>query len=163
MKKITAIVLAASLGGCANIDMTRDEMLATAAGAAIGGVVGYQIGGGVLMNSLFATAGTVVGGAGAYMTIRALQGSDRAAYDDTAKKGLASAEDGQILDWKNPETGNSGIFRPVHSFYTREGRLCRQYRATVSFSKDVHSGVGMACLGNDGHWQVVSDQFKAQG
>lgn len=163
MKKITAIVLAASLGGCGNIDMTRDEMLASAAGAAIGGVLGYQIGGGILMNSLFATAGTVVGGTGAYMTIRALQGSDRAAYDDTAQKGLASAEDGQILDWKNPETGHSGIFRPVRSFYTAEGRLCRQYRATVSFSKVVQSGVGVACLGSDGRWQIVSDQFKAQG
>ena len=163
MKKITALVLAASLGGCANIDMTREEMLATAAGAAVGGILGYQIGGTVLVNSLFATAGTVVGGTGAYLTIRALRGSDRAAYDDTAQKGLASAEDGKILDWKNPETGHSGIFRPVRSFYTAEGRLCRQYRATVSFSEDVQSGVGVACLGNDGRWQIVSDQFKAQG
>ena len=163
MKKITAIVLAASLGGCANIDMTRDEMLATAAGAAVGGVLGYQIGGGILVQSLFATAGTVVGGTGAYMTIRALQGSDLAAYDDTAQKGLASSVDGQILDWKNLETGHSGIFRPVRSFFTAEGRLCRQYRATVSFSKVVQSGVGMACLGSDGRWQIVSDQFKAQG
>lgn len=162
MKKITALALAASLGGCGNIDMTREEMLATAAGAAVGGIVGYQIGGTVLVNSLFAAAGTVVGGAGGYLTIRALQGSDRAAYDDTAQKGLASAEDGQIVDWKNPETGHSGIFRPVRSFYTAEGRWCRQYRATVAFSEDVQSGVGMACLGNDGRWQIVSDQFKAQ-
>ena len=34
MKKLTAIVLAVSLGGCANVDMTREEMLVTAAGAA---------------------------------------------------------------------------------------------------------------------------------
>ena len=62
MKKLTAIVLAVSLGGCANVDMTREEMLVTAAGAAAGGILGYQFGGGIIMNSLFATAGTVAGG-----------------------------------------------------------------------------------------------------
>ena len=63
MKKLTAIVLAVSLGGCANVDMTREEMLVTAAGAAAGGILGYQFGGGIIMNSLFTTAGTVAGGA----------------------------------------------------------------------------------------------------
>ena len=36
MKKLAAIVLAVSLGGCANVEMTREEMLVTAAGAAAG-------------------------------------------------------------------------------------------------------------------------------
>ena len=40
MKKLTAIVLAASLGGCANVDMTREETPVTAAGAAVGGILG---------------------------------------------------------------------------------------------------------------------------
>ena len=35
-KKIAAIVLALSLGGCANVDMSREEMLGAAAGAAAG-------------------------------------------------------------------------------------------------------------------------------
>ncbi|MAF94341.1 MAG: hypothetical protein CMM60_01045 [Rhodospirillaceae bacterium] len=41
--------------------MTREEMPVTAADAAVGGIPGYQLGGGVIMNSLFATAGTVAG------------------------------------------------------------------------------------------------------
>ena len=41
MKKLTAIILAVSLGGCANVDMTREEMLVTAAGAAAGGILGF--------------------------------------------------------------------------------------------------------------------------
>ena len=163
MKKITAVVLAVSLGGCANIDMTGEEMLGTMAGAAAGGAIGYSLGGSTFISSLFAVGGAAAGGTSGFLITRALRGSDLAAYDKTAQKGLASAKDSQILDWQNPETGNSGIFRPVRSFHTADGRLCRQYRATVAFPKDVVSGVGMACQGTDGRWQIVSDDFTTQG
>ena len=159
-KKVTAIVLVAALGGCADVQMSREELLGTAAGALAGGVVGASIGGTVLMNSLFATAGTVTGGVAGYMTTRAVMGSDRVQYDRTAQKGLAVAGEGQVLNWQNPETGNSGIFRTVRSFYTADGSYCRQYRSTVAFEKDVHSGNGMACLRENGIWQVVSDDFS---
>jgi len=159
-RKIAAVVIAVSLAGCANADMTREEMLGAAAGAAAGGLLGYQLGGGILVNSLFATIGTVAGGAGGYYATRALMGSDLAAYERTAQKGLAQASDGQILEWQNPETGNSGIFRTIRSFKMADGRYCRQYRATVSFEKNVRSGVGMACRQDGGQWQVVSDDFS---
>jgi surface antigen len=159
-KKIAAIVLALSLGGCANVDMSREEMLGAAAGAAAGGFLGYQIGGGLIMNSLFATLGTVAGGAAGLYATQALMGSDRVAYDQTAQKGLNESNDGEVVNWRNPETGNSGIFRPVRSFYLADGRYCRQYRATVSFEKNVRSGAGMACRQDNGQWAVVSDDFS---
>ncbi len=159
-KKVTAIVLAVSLGGCADIEMSREELIGTAAGALAGGVIGASIGGGVLVNSVFATMGTIGGGVAGYMTTRALMGTDRAEYDRTAQKGLTSADDGKVLGWQNPETGNSGIFRTIRSFYTADGSYCRQYRSTVAFEKDVHSGNGMACLRANGSWQVVSDDFS---
>ena len=160
MKKITALVLTVLIGGCANVDMSREEMIGTAVGAALGGIIGYQIGGGLLMNSLWATAGTVAGGTAGYVATRTLVGTDRAAYDRTIQKGLAEAENGEVVDWKNPETGNSGIFRPTNSFYAADGRLCRQYRATVAFKDDVLSGAGMACRNPDGQWQVLADDFN---
>ena len=159
-RKIAAVVMAVSLAGCANADMTREEMLGAAAAAAAGGFLGYQLGGGILVNSLFATIGTVAGGAGGYYATRALMGSDLAAYERTAQKGLAQASDGQILEWQNPETGNSGIFRTIRSFKMADGWYCRQYRTTVSFEKNVRSGVGMACRQDGGQWQVVSDDFS---
>ena len=159
-KKVTAIVLALSLGGCANVDMSREEMLGTAAGAAAGGFLGSQLGGGIFMNSLFATAGTVTGGAAGFYATRALMGSDRAAYDQTAQKGLNESNDGEVVDWQNPKTGHSGIFRPVRSFYLADGRYCRQYRTTVSFKKNVRSGAGMACRQGNGQWAVISDDFS---
>ena len=160
VKKITALVLMMSIGGCANADMNREEMLGTAAGAALGGILGYQFGGGVWMNSLWATVGAVTGGTAGYVATRTLMGTDRVAYDRTAHKGLAAAENGQIFDWKNPEPGNSGIFRPTNSFYSADGRLCRQYRATVAFKDGVRSGAGMACQNPDGQWQVLADDFS---
>jgi len=160
VKKTTSIVLILALGGCANVQMSREEMLGTAAGAAVGGIVGYQLGGGVLLNSLFATAGTLVGGAGGYMATRMLMGSDRAAYEDTTQKGLASAGDGQVVEWRNPETGNSGIFRATGSYRNAQGQQCRQYRSTVVFTDSVRSGAGIACQQADGNWKVVTDDFS---
>jgi surface antigen len=160
VKKVTSIVLILALGGCANVQMNREEMLATAAGAAVGAIVGYQFGGGLLVNSLFATAGTLVGGTAGYMTTRALMGSDRKAYDDTTQKGLASAGDGQIVEWSNPETGNSGIFRATHSYRNAQGQQCRQYRSAVAFNDGVRAGVGIACHQADGSWKVVTDEFS---
>lgn len=160
MKKLTSIVVILALGGCANVQMSREEMLGTAAGAAVGGIVGYQFGGGLLMNSLFATAGTLAGGTAGYLTTRALIGSDRRAYDDTTQKGLALAGDGQIVEWRNPITGNSGIFRATRSYRNGHGQQCRQYRATVAFTDGVRSGTGIACQEADGSWKVVTDEFS---
>lgn len=159
-KKLTAFVLAVSLGGCANVEMSREELLGTAAGAALGGFLGFQLGGGLLMNSAYAALGSVGGGAVGYYSTRTLSGSDRAAYERTAQKGLSQSPDGEVVNWRNPETGNSGIFRPIRSFRLADGRYCRQYRATVSFDKTVHSGDGMACRNADGAWEVVSDDFS---
>ncbi len=161
--KMTAFVLAVTFGGCADVDMNsmnREEMLGTAAGAAVGGILGFQLGGGLLMNSTFATLGTIGGGAAGYYMTRALMGTDRAAYERTAQKGLKESTDGQVVDWQSPDTGNSGIFRPIRSFRLADGRYCRQYRTTVSFDKTVHSGNGMACRNANGQWQVVSDDFS---
>lgn len=167
INKTSLIIMALSIAGCANENMSREELLGTAAGAAAGGFIGYSIGGfglGVgsdsVVNSLFATVGTAAGGYAGYHTTRALMGSDLAEYKRTAEKGLAQANDGQVLDWKNIETGNSGIFRTVGSFRMNDGRLCRQYRTTVSYDKNVRSGVGIACRQPNGHWQVISDDFS---
>ena len=112
------------------------------------------------MNSAFATLGTIGGGAAGYYTIRALMGSDLDAYERSAQKGLKEFSDGQVVDWQNPDTGNSGIFRPIRSFRLADGRYCRQYRTTVSFDKTVHSGDGMACRNANGQWKIVSDHFS---
>lgn len=160
MKKITAIALVVALGGCGNVQMSREEMLGTAGGALLGGVIGYQFGGGIIMPALYATAGTLVGGTAGYVTTRALMGTDRAAYKNTTEMGLNSAQDGQIVEWKNPDTGNTGIFRATSSYRNANGQYCRKYRSTVAFREGVKSGDGIACQQADGTWKVVTDDFS---
>lgn len=159
-KKVTAIVLVVALGGCGNMQMTREEMLGTAGGAALGGIIGYQFGGGTIVPALLATAGTLAGGTAGYMTVRALRGSDRAAYDQTTQRGLNSAGDGQVVEWRNPDTGNSGIFRATSSYRDGNGQYCRQYRSTVAFANGVKSGTGIACQQANGTWKIVTDDFS---
>jgi len=167
IKKIFLVILTLSVLGCANDKRTRVEMLGTAAGAAAGGFLGYSLGGfglgigsDIIADSLYAAVGTAAGGYAGYHTTKALMGSDLAAYERTAEKGLSQASNGQVFDWQNSETGSSGIFRTTSSFYMNDGRLCRQYRTTVSFDKDVRSGVGIACRQKKGQWQVIADDFS---
>ncbi len=159
MRKVAVIVLALSIAGCARVpNVNMVEAAGAAGGAALGGIVGYQFGGG-LGQLLYTAGGAIVGGATGYAATRALVSSDLVLYENTAQTGLAEASDGEISGWSNPETGNSGIFRPVRSFFARDGRYCRQYRTSVAFGDGTQSGDGIACQLADGRWQVVSDHL----
>ena len=154
MRKIAIVLLALSVGGCArNITMT--EVIGTAGGAAIGGFVGSQFGGG-LIRTLFTATGTLAGGVSGYVYARQLIKSDMALYENTAKKGLVNADDGQVLSWLNPETGRSGIFRPTRSFVSAQGQNCRTFRTTISFDDGFESGDGTACETASGKWLIFS-------
>jgi surface antigen len=158
VERKSAIVLIALLAAGCGGRMSTSEMVGAGLGLAAGGAIGYQFGGG-LGQALSTAAGALIGGTAGYVIGRRLSPSDRAEYDRTAQQALAEAPDGGLRDWSNPSTGNSGIIRPVRSYHT-DGRLCRQYRATVAFDRDVLSGTGTACLQADGQWLVVSDAFS---
>ena len=136
----------------------NEDSPGASAGAALGGWVGYQFGGG-LGQMAFTAAGAIVGGAGGYVAANQLLPSDRVLYDSTTRKGLAESADGQVLSWYNPETGNQGVFRPTRSFTAMSGRSCRHYRTTVAFHDGFASSDGTACRMADGQWQIVSNDF----
>ena len=162
MRKIAIVVLALSTGGCAQDISMRDismpGLIGASAGAALGGYVGYQFGGG-LGQIAYTAVGALVGGAGGYIAAEQLLPSDLTFYDSTTQKGLAESPDGQVLSWYNPETGNQGAFRPTHTFTAMNGRSCRHYRTTVAFQDGFASGDGTACRMADGRWQIVSNEF----
>ncbi len=163
MKKILIGVLVVGLSGCAGLkertqQVTWLEVVGTVGGAAVGGIAGSQLGAG-FGNSLYMAAGTLIGGAAGYATVRRLAPADQALYDATATKALAEARPGEILSWNNPNSGNSGIFRTINSYQTAGGRLCRGYRTTVAFSDAVEAGGGTACQQADGSWIRLSDEL----
>jgi len=153
------LMLVLTLGGCGQ-KLSKAEMLGMALGGVVGGFAGAQIGHG-MWNMAWMAAGAAGGVAGGYVVGRKLEESDMVFYRKITNSELASAETGTVLDWTNPETGNSGIIRPVHTYTIAGGRICKGYRSTVAFSSDaVQSGTGTACLTTDGSWQIVSDDFS---
>lgn len=154
---MVALVGVLALAGCGQ-RMTTAEMVGAGVGLVVGGVVGYQFGGGT--GQMLATAfGAAAGGTAGYVAGRRLSGSDRAEYERTKTEALEGARDGEVRSWSNPETGNGGMIRPVRSFAVGEERFCRDFRAAVAFDKDVTSGTGTACRERGGPWMVVADAF----
>ena len=159
-----AIVIAVGLGGCADT-MSRVQNISwleiggTISGAVVGGYVGSQFGGG-FGQTLYMTAGVLAGGASGYETARHLGHSDQEQYSSTVQQALAKARDGEVVHWKNPETGRTGIFRAVNSYQRSDGQPCRQYRASVVFDDGVFSGGGVACQMANGHWIKFHDEFS---
>ncbi|HEB79234.1 MAG TPA: hypothetical protein ENI79_02000 [Rhodospirillales bacterium] len=163
MRKFTIVLIALFLAACANKEggamkfkMTKAEALGAGVGAVIGGAVGYQFGSG-LSQALFSMAGTVAGGAGGYVAVRRLAPSDQAQYTKTAKQALSNAADGETLNWSNPKTGASGIFKPTRSFRAAGDNLCRDYRAVVALEREVLRSGGTACRMSGGDWLAFNN------
>mgnify|MGYP002847841700 FL=1 len=164
MKSIIAAVFALGLGGCADTQsrmqsMSWLEIGGTLGGAVMGGYVGSQLGGG-FGQTLFMTAGVLMGGSSGYTATRNLGYSDQSQYDSTVRQALAQAEDGEVVHWQNPETGLTGIFRAVNTHQHSNGQYCREYRASVAFDDGIFSGGGVACQMVDGTWAKFHDEFS---
>ncbi|MEQ8193495.1 MAG: RT0821/Lpp0805 family surface protein [Rhodospirillales bacterium] len=162
MKKIVFVLSFALLAaGCTKEQMrtvTPMQVIGFAVGAAGGGLLGAQIGGG-LGKTLFITAGTMAGGLGGYIVARQLERSDRAAHNKTATQALAEAPDGTTRHWSNPETGSSGIVMPVRSYRAGDGALCRDYRATVAVEDGFIRGTGIGCQEASGRWRLKMEEL----
>lgn len=156
---VGAALSALLVAGCGQQRFTGAEMTGASLGAAAGGVLGYQMGGG-LAQTLFTAGGVLLGGATGYMIGRRFEPSDRAMYGQTLAVALAGADDGETLHWRNPETGRNGTVRPVRSYHRGgDDRLCRDYRSAVNFEVDVATGSGTACRDTDGRWNLIAEAF----
>ena len=156
MKRIAIIALALLLVACSDRVKT-EEVVGTALGVVIGGLIGYQFGGGT-GTWLTTATGAAVGGTVGYVSGRELAPSDQAAYQKTAVQALAHADDGETVDWSNPKSGYGGTFTPLRTFETADGVLCRDYRATLARKGRVKEGGGQACLTEDGRWTTVTGE-----
>jgi surface antigen len=148
-----ALMLTAVLGACTN--MGTKEMVGTAAGAGVGGLVGSQFGHG--SGQLAATAaGVFIGGLignqiGAYMDEQDQQLARQAEYE-----ALERYPDGQYSRWDNPNNGNYGYSVPQSTYQNPQGQYCREYQTTVVVDGRPQNGHGTACRMPDGSWRLVS-------
>lgn len=126
----------------------------TIAGAALGGLAGHNIGSG--SGQVVATiAGTLIG-AGLGREIGAsLDRADIAYHDRTAQRALETAQPGQSLPWRNPESGHHGSITPSNYYQTASGDYCREYSQSITVGGRTERGYGTACRQPDGSWQIV--------
>jgi len=153
-----------AVSGCAEtMDRLRTmnwmEIAGTLGGAAVGGYVGAQFGGG-WAKTAFTAAGVLAGGGAGYVGARMLSQRDMALHSDTTQRALAEATPGKLHRWENPENGRSGMVRTVASYQRPDGSRCQQYRASVVFEDGVSSGNGAACQQADGTWLAFNNQFN---
>ena len=167
MKKFMAVFCFISLVACSRSEPDFNHVnfggvLGALAGAVAGGVVGAEFGGG-LGQTLIISSGLLTGASVGFEAGSILYPSDQMAYDNNAKKALDHAFDGKVSNWSNPETGNSGIFIPINTFFTADGRSCRSYRSTLALKKAKNQvGVvahqrGTACQKEGGFWQLANN------
>ena len=167
LKKTMLVSYVFALAACGGLDMQKANvggLTGAVIGAVAGGYTGAEFGGG-LGQRLFIIAGAFGGANIGYDAGTILYPSDQQAYDNNARVALSTAINGEVSDWVNPETGNSGIFTPTKTFIAINGRTCRNYRSTLALkTRGNPKGViahqrGIACQQKDGSWRSLSENI----
>ena len=151
------VLILLSLAGCLATDMENrpKQTLGKLLGAGVGGLLGAQIGSG--KGQLAAVAAGVL--AGAYFgdeVGRSLDRADKLYMDQNAEKSLEYSQTGTTSEWKNPDSGNSGTFKPVRTFETSSGQNCREFETTIFIDGRSETAKGTACRQIDGSWKIIS-------
>ena len=154
-KVMVVAVSALSLGAC--LEGRGDkEIGGTLVGAAAGGLIGSQIGGGT--GKLVAVgAGVLLGGLLGGEVGKSLDRADQAYAAQTYTQTLESAPTGQTTSWVNPDSGNQGTYTPVKTYQTDNGQYCREFQQTITVGGQTESAYGTACRQPDGSWQIVNN------
>jgi surface antigen len=124
----------------------------TLLGAAAGGLLGSQFGGGG--GKVLATLGGVL--LGGYVGNQVGASLDRADvnYATQAQQKAYTAPLGQQISWNNPESGHGGTITPTREGTSADGKQCREYQTTVTVGGKTEQAYGTACRQPDGSWKV---------
>lgn len=155
MKKLLtgliAITFLLSVTGCT--DAGPKQTFGTIGGAAAGGLIGSQIGGGE--GRLVAVGiGTLLGALAGSEVGKSLDRADRLAANRATEQSLTSPV-GEQISWNNPESGNRGTVVTTRDGYSNSGRYCREYQQNVVVGGKTEKAYGTACRQPDGSWEVV--------
>lgn len=122
-------------------------------GAALGGLLGSQFGGGTA-NLAFTALGAVAGGLVGSEVGRSLDDTDRLKAQQ-AQQQARSAPIGETIAWSNPNSGHRGSYTPIREGTRQDGAYCREFQETVTIDGRQQSAYGVACQQPDGSWRIV--------
>lgn len=131
------------------------QTLGTLLGGVGGALAGSQVGKG--KGQLVAVAaGTMLGAFLGSEIGKSLDKADRLALQQTTQRTLESGPSGNVVSWRNPDSGNSGTVTPQPSYQNASGQYCREYQQTITVDGKTESAYGTACRQSDGSWKIVS-------
>lgn len=70
-----------------------------------------------------------------------------------AEKRIVIAPPGQMVTWKNPDSGNFGTIVAMRDAYDKNGTFCREIQQTVSLDGQQKQGRSVVCQQDDGSWR----------
>lgn len=149
---ILAMMLA--LPGCETDNWGSKQGVGTVGGAALGGLLGNQFGGGT-GKTIATVAGVLLGGWAGNEIGVSLDRADRGQMSYAQERAF-TAPVGQQIVWNNPQSGNSGTIVPTRDGQdSATGAYCREYQTTVVVGGRKQAAYGQACQQPDGSWKVV--------
>ncbi|MCW8964205.1 MAG: RT0821/Lpp0805 family surface protein [Gammaproteobacteria bacterium] len=155
---MTAVcLLVSSMAVVAEECQGNKEAVGTVVGALLGGIVGSQIGKGSGKKAA-TVLGVVAGGYAGNRYGESLDCKDQQYHSQTAHEALEYQPAGRPSSWKNPDSGHSGSITPVKTWQRDNGQYCRDYTQSIVVDGKVEEANGTACRGDDGSWQIVSNQ-----
>ena len=122
-------------------------------GAAAGGLVGSQFGGGA-GKGLATAIGVIAGGILGSQVGAQLDRADQVALHNTTVNALENAPPNQALPWRNPNSGNYGTVTPGPVQQVSSGEYCREFQQTIVVGGHQQQGYGRACRQPDGSWKI---------
>ena len=156
MVKCVAVGAVAFLGACG--PQGEGEAVGTITGAVIGGLAGSGVGDGSGRDVAIA-AGAVIGALIGGEIGRRLDEHSEMIARNTQRRALDEGQIGQAIRWENPDNAGgaaSGRVTVDKTGEDRNGRTCREYTHEVTVAGVSETAVGVACLGDDGRWTIVS-------
>ena len=144
---------AAQAQDCGN-NLSAGTLLGTLGGAALGGLLGSQIGKG--RGKLVATgAGVFAGALLGNQVAKALTCRDRHQAATATHRTLETQKAGTTVAWNNPDSGHSGTITPVNTYQQDNGTYCREFQQTITVGGKTEEGYGTACRQPDGAWKII--------
>lgn len=141
------------LGACADQNGPKQNV-GTLLGAGLGGLAGAQIGHGT--GRLVAVgAGTLLGALVGSEVGKSLDKADRVYAARTTNRALETGQSGQVVEWRNPDSGHYGTVTPRPAYQSGNGQYCREFQQTVTIDGRQQSAFGTACRQPDGSWKIV--------
>jgi len=146
------------LNACSGTDQGTNEKIGAATGTVIGAVVGSKIGGSFNDNTgkiLGASLGAIFGAILGKEIAKTLSEADLKQADETAQDAMETADTGHTVTWSNPDSGNSGTYKPTTDPRQVNGEDCRDFESTVVIDGEEQTAKGRACRQSDGSWKII--------